>query len=90
MLGVVDAAAAATVDLDRVKIVKQVGGTVDDTELVDGIVFAQGAKKAAGGPTPGRHERATFPTSKGSPLGQRPLVSADFSTSDHLSERPRT
>ncbi|KAH8086751.1 hypothetical protein JL720_7195 [Aureococcus anophagefferens] len=36
-----------------VKIVKQVGGTVDDTELVDGIVFAQGAKKAAGGPTPG-------------------------------------
>ncbi|KAH8066236.1 hypothetical protein JL722_653 [Aureococcus anophagefferens] len=62
VLGVVDAAAAATVDLDRVKIVKQVGGTVDDTELVDGIVFAQGAKKAAGGPTPGRHERATFPT----------------------------
>jgi len=51
VLGVVDAAAAATVDLDRVKIVKQVGGTVDDTELVDGIVFAQGAKKAAGGPT---------------------------------------
>ncbi|KAK7253892.1 chaperonin containing TCP1 subunit 4 [Aureococcus anophagefferens] len=41
--------AAATVDLDRVKIVKQVGGTVDDTELVDGIVFAQGAKKAGGG-----------------------------------------
>ena len=89
VLGVVDAAAAATVDLDRVKIVKQVGGTVDDTELVDGIVFAQGAKKAAGGPTPGRHERATFPTSQGSPLGQRPLVSADVSTSDQLSERSR-
>ena len=51
VLGVVAAAAATTVDLDRVKIVKQVGGTVDDTELVDGIVFAQGAKKAAGGPT---------------------------------------
>jgi hypothetical protein len=57
VLGVVDAAAAATVDLDRVKIVKQVGGTVDDTELVDGIVFAQGAKKAAGGPTGSKRER---------------------------------
>merc|ERR1711934_234026 len=40
-----------TVDLGTIKVVKQVGGTVDDTELVDGIVFAQGAKKAAGGPT---------------------------------------
>ena len=37
--------------MEAIKIVKQVGGTVDDTELVDGIVFAQGAKKAAGGPT---------------------------------------
>ncbi|KAH8068399.1 hypothetical protein JL721_6749 [Aureococcus anophagefferens] len=52
-------ARAATVDLDRVKIVKQVGGTVDDTELVDGIVFAQGAKKAAGGRR--RRHEATFP-----------------------------
>lgn len=45
-----------TVDLNCIKIVKQVGGTVDDTELVDGIVFAQGTKKAAGGPT--RMEKA--------------------------------
>ncbi|KAH8055872.1 hypothetical protein JL720_14262 [Aureococcus anophagefferens] len=63
------------------KIVKQVGGTVDDTELVDGIVFAQGAKKAAGGPTPGRHE-GDIPDALLS--RQRPLVSADFSTSDQL------
>ena len=51
ILGIIDAKTATTVDLDKVKIVKQVGGTVDDTELVEGIVFAQGAKKAAGGPT---------------------------------------
>lgn len=42
---------ATTVDLSNIKIVKQVGGTVDDTELVDGLVFSQGAKKAAGGPS---------------------------------------
>ncbi|KAJ1463164.1 t-complex protein 1 delta subunit [Pelagophyceae sp. CCMP2097] len=40
-----------TVDLTNIKIVKQLGGTVDDTELVDGIVFPQGVRKAAGGPT---------------------------------------
>jgi len=28
-----------------------VGGTVDDTELVRGLVFDKGAKKTAGGPT---------------------------------------
>merc|ERR1712072_324415 len=50
-LSVIDTTFATTVDLEAIKIVKQVGGTVDDTELVDGIVFAQGAKKAAGGPT---------------------------------------
>lgn len=27
------------------------GGTVDDTELVRGLVFDKGAKKTAGGPT---------------------------------------
>jgi len=51
VLNVLKAASTTTVDLHAIKIVKQVGGTVDDTELVDGIVFAQGAKKAAGGPT---------------------------------------
>lgn len=51
VLSVIDTTSATTVDLEAIKIVKQVGGTVDDTELVDGIVFAQGAKKAAGGPT---------------------------------------
>ena len=38
-------------DLNDVKIVKQVGGTIDDTELVKGLVFTQKASHAAGGPT---------------------------------------
>ena len=29
----------------------KIGGTVDDTELVHGLVFDKGAKKSAGGPT---------------------------------------
>lgn len=51
VLSIIEPTTATTVDLSRVKIVKQVGGTVDDTEMVHGLVFGQGAKKAAGGPT---------------------------------------
>lgn len=32
-------------------MVSKVGGTVDDSELVDGMVFDQKAAKGAGGPT---------------------------------------
>jgi T-complex protein 1 subunit delta len=51
VLGVIDAATATNVDLRDIRMVQQVGGTIDDTELVDGIVFDKGAKKSAGGPT---------------------------------------
>ena len=39
------------VDLDDIKIVKKLGGTIEDTELVDGIVFDCSASHAAGGPS---------------------------------------
>lgn len=51
VLGVIDPATAVNVDLQDVKIVKQVGGTIDDTELVNGLVLEKGAKHTAGGPT---------------------------------------
>lgn len=37
--------------LSRMQICKQLGGTIDDSELVHGMVFEKGAKKSAGGPT---------------------------------------
>jgi len=39
------------VDLRNVKIIKKLGGTVDDSELVDGLVLDQRASKSAGGPS---------------------------------------
>lgn len=51
VLGVIDPATATNVDLNDVRIVKQVGGTIDDTELVRGLVLQHGAKHAAGGPS---------------------------------------
>ena len=44
-------ATAENVDLNDIRIVKKVGGTIDDTELVEGLVLNQGVIKNAGGPT---------------------------------------
>jgi len=39
------------VDLRNVRVTKSIGATIDDTALVDGIVFDQSVSHAAGGPT---------------------------------------
>eukprot|EP00301_Raphidiophrys_heterophryoidea_P018741 c3746_g1_i2.p1 GENE.c3746_g1_i2~~c3746_g1_i2.p1 ORF type:complete len:540 (+),score=136.49 c3746_g1_i2:1-1620(+) len=51
VLKVIDAATASNVDLNDIKVLKKIGGTIDDSELVEGMVFTQGVAKAAGGPT---------------------------------------
>jgi len=51
LLGVIDATTATNVDLRDIAVVKKLGGTIDDTELVRGLVFTQKASHAAGGPT---------------------------------------
>merc|ERR1711988_1118442 len=50
ILRIIDPATANNVDLKDVAVVKKLGGTVDDTELIDGLVFTQKASHAAGGP----------------------------------------
>ncbi|KAF5315860.1 hypothetical protein D9611_004782 [Ephemerocybe angulata] len=47
---------SSNVDLRDVRIVKKVGGTIEDTELVEGVVLNQTCVAAAGGPT--RMEKA--------------------------------
>lgn len=46
-----DLATSCSVDLDDIRVVKKLGGTLDDTELVPGIVFDKGVSHTAGGPT---------------------------------------
>ena len=43
-------------DLKDIRIVKRVGGTIEDTQLVDGVVLNQNVVTSAGGPT--RMEKA--------------------------------
>ncbi|KAF9623831.1 hypothetical protein IFM89_005416 [Coptis chinensis] len=51
VLSVVDNVKVDLVDLRDLKIVKKLGGTVDDTELVKGLVFYKKVSHFAGGPT---------------------------------------
>ena len=41
---------ASNVDLRDIRIVKKVGGTIDDTELIDGLALNQTVVNSAGGP----------------------------------------
>jgi T-complex protein 1 subunit delta len=56
VMRVINPATAENVDLQDIRIVKKVGGTIDDTELVEGLVLNQSVIKNAGGPT--RMEKA--------------------------------
>ena len=51
LLSIIDPLTATNVDLRDIAVVKKLGGTIDDTELVHGLVFTQKASHAAGGPT---------------------------------------
>lgn len=39
VMRVIDPKVATNVDLKNIKIVKKLGGTIDDTEIVEGLVF---------------------------------------------------
>ncbi|KJR89455.1 T-complex protein 1 subunit delta [Sporothrix schenckii 1099-18] len=47
----IDLKTADNVDLRNIRVVKKVGGTIEDSELVDGLVLTQPVLKNAGGPT---------------------------------------
>lgn len=52
VLKVIDTKSATNVDLKDIKIVKKLGGTIEDSELVEGLVFEKcRPSQANGGPT---------------------------------------
>jgi T-complex protein 1 subunit delta len=52
----IDIKTAENVDLKNIRIVKKVGGTIEDSEMVEGLVLTQGVVKSGGGPA--RMEKA--------------------------------
>ncbi|CAH1263807.1 CCT4 [Branchiostoma lanceolatum] len=56
VMRVIDPATAKNVDLHDIKMIKKLGGTIEDSELIDGVVFDQ---KHAGAPgAPSKMEKA--------------------------------
>jgi T-complex protein 1 subunit delta len=52
VLRVIDPLTAVNVDLRDIRIIKKLGGTVDDTSLIEGIVFDKcKPSSVSGGPT---------------------------------------
>jgi len=51
VLSVINPQTAINVNLKDIKVIKKLGGTIDDTELVHGLVFDQNVSHTAGGPT---------------------------------------
>ena len=46
----IDLKTADNVDLKNIRIVKKVGGTIEDSEMVEGLVLTQPVIKSGGGP----------------------------------------
>ncbi|KAF9950207.1 T-complex protein 1 subunit delta [Mortierella alpina] len=92
VLRVIEPATATNVDLKDIRIVKKVGGTIDDTELVDGLILAQNAVKSAGGPT--RIEKAKigliqFQLSPPKPDMENQIIVNDYRQMDKILKEER-
>ncbi|KAL1921457.1 uncharacterized protein VTP21DRAFT_11173 [Calcarisporiella thermophila] len=92
VMRVIDPTTATNVDLKDVRIVKKVGGTIDDTELIDGLVLTQNVIKSAGGPT--RVEKAKialvqFQLSPPKPDMENQIIVNDYRQMDKILKEER-
>lgn len=78
--------------MNDIKIVKKVGGTVEDTELIEGLVFDQAASHAAGGPTSIKNAKIgliQFCLSAPKPNMENSVVVEDYQQIDRLLKEER-
>lgn len=92
VLNVVDPAKPDTVDLRDIKVIKKLGGTVDDTQMVKGLVFDCKASHTAGGPT--RVENAKigliqFQISPPKSDMEQNIIVSDYSQMDRILKEER-
>lgn len=85
-------AASSNVDLRDIRIVKKVGGTIEDTELVEGVALNQTAISNAGGPV--RMEKAKigliqFQLSSPKPDMDNQIVVNDYRQMDKILKEER-
>lgn len=92
VLKVIDPATATNVNLNDIRLIKKLGGTIEDTELIDGLVLTQTAIKNAGGPA--RMEKARigmiqFQLSPPKPDMENHVVVNDYRQMDKILKEER-
>ncbi|KAF2836205.1 T-complex protein 1 subunit delta [Patellaria atrata CBS 101060] len=93
VLKVIDPKTADNADLKNIRILKKPGGTIDESEMVDGLVLNQQVVKSAGGPT--RIEKAKigliqFQLSPPKPDMENNIVVNDYRQMDKILKEERT
>lgn len=93
VLRVIDPRTANNVDLRNIRIVKKVGGTIEDSEMISGLVLNQPVIKSAGGPV--RMEKARialiqFQLSPPKPDMENQIVVNDYRQMDKILKEERT
>ena len=92
VMQVIDPSVATNCDLTDIRVVSKVGGTIDDTELVNGLVLTQNVLKAAGGPA--KMEKAKialvqFQLSPPKPDMENQIVVNDYRQMDKILKEER-
>ena len=93
VLKTIDPKTADNVDLKNIRIVKKVGGTIEDSEMIDGVVLHQPVIKSANGPT--RMEKAKigliqFQLSPPKPDMENQIEVKDYRQMDKILKEERT
>jgi len=93
VLKTIDPKSADNVDLRQIRILKKVGGVIDDSEMIDGLVLNQQVVKSGGGPT--RIEKAKigliqFQLSPPKPDMENQIVVNDYRQMDKILKEERT
>ena len=93
VLKTIDPKTADNVDLRNIRIIKKVGGTIEDSEMIDGLVLNQTVIKSGGGPT--RVEKARigliqFQLSPPKPDMENQIVVNDYRQMDKILKEERT
>ena len=93
VLKTIEQKTADNVDLKNIRIVKKVGGTIEDSEMIDGVVLNQPVVKSGGGPA--RMEKARigliqFQLSPPKPDMENQIVVNDYRQMDKILKEERT
>ncbi|KAF2001260.1 T-complex protein 1 subunit delta [Amniculicola lignicola CBS 123094] len=93
VLKVIDPKTADNVDLKNIRIIKKMGGTIEDSDMIDGLVLNQPVVKSAGGPTMKEKARIgliQFQLSPPKPDMENQIVVNDYRQMDKILKEERT